>query len=400
MIEICGMRRITADIIFDGRELYTDHRVLLLHEDGRIIDMVTASDAGTDVEHYNGLLLPGFVNAHCHLELSHMKGMIPEHTGMVPFLLQVAKQRGVEKELIMRAMQEAVAEMESSGVVAVGDICNTADSISVKAKSSIQWHQFIEVFGSDHRMAEQRINAALQVQAQFRDALPQFSATLTPHAPYSISPLLYQLLSEAIGSSIITMHNQESIAENELFLNGNGDFLELYRQLNPGLTPFWPSDKRSLSTWLPQFPQPNRIMMVHNVDMNANDVDFAQAFAALHQQQHYYCVCLRANQYIQNVLPPLAMLRKKDCTLVVGTDSLASNHSLNMLDELRAIQHAFEDEITLCELLQWVTLNGAAALKMENNLGSFDAGKKPGVLLMENLQAYAIVPETRVRRLF
>ncbi|MFZ9718495.1 MAG: amidohydrolase family protein [Chitinophagaceae bacterium] len=94
------------------------------------------------------------------------------------------------------------------------------------------------------------------------------------------------------------------------------------------------------------------------------------------------------------------MLRNKDCTLVLGTDSLASNHSLNMLDELRAIQHAFEDEITLCELLQWVTLNGAAALKMENNLGSFDAGKKPGVLLMENLQAYAIVPETCVRRLF
>ena len=71
-----------------------------------------------------------------------------------------------------------------------------------------------------------------------------------------------------------------------------------------------------------------------------------------------------------------------------------------MLDELRTIQLAFENEITLPELLQWVTLNGAAALKMENNLGSFDAGKKPGVMLMENLQAYAIVPETRIRRLF
>ena len=127
------MRRITADMIFDGKQLHQNAMVLLLHDDGRIANLVPAAEAGGDVEYFKGLLMPGMVNAHCHLELSHMRGVIPLRTGMVPFLVQVSRQRKVEQDAVQQAMRDAIAELENSGVVAVGDICNTADSISVKA---------------------------------------------------------------------------------------------------------------------------------------------------------------------------------------------------------------------------------------------------------------------------
>lgn len=399
MFEICVMRRITADMIFDGKQLHQNAMVLLLHDDGRIANLVPAAEAGGDVEYFKGLLMPGMVNAHCHLELSHMRGVIPLHTGMVPFLVQVSRQRKVEQGAVQQAMRDAIAELENSGVVAVGDICNTADSISVKAASNIRWHNFIEVFASDGRMAAERMNTALQVQQQFRTAVPQYPATVTPHAPYSISPPLLTLLQEAIGDAVATMHNQESAAENELFMQGSGDFLQLYQQLNNQIDPFWPSGKSSLQSWLPSLPKPKRLILVHNVHISEEDIHFAQQHAAQYQQQHYYCMCIRANQYIQNEVPPIDLLRDRECMIVIGTDSLASNHSLDMLHELQALQLAFGKQVTLEELLRWATFNGAAALDMDTSLGSFEPGKQPGIMLMQQLQDHAIVSETTIQRI-
>ena len=393
------MRRITADMIFDGKHLHQSPMVLLLHDDGRIANLVPAAEAGSDVEYFKGLLMPGMVNAHCHLELSHMRGIIPPHTGMVPFLVQVSRQRKVEQDAVQQAMRDAIAELENSGVVAVGDICNTADSISVKAASNIRWHNFIEVFASDGKMAAERMNAALQVQQQFRTAVPQHPATVTPHAPYSISPPLFTLLQEVIGDAVATMHNQESAAENELFMQGSGDFLQLYRQLNNKIDPFWPSGKSSLQSWLPSLPRPKRLMLVHNLHISEADIHFAQQHAVQHQQQHYYCMCIRANQYIQNEVPPIGLLRDKGCTMVIGTDSLASNYSLDMLHELQALQLAFGKQVALEELLRWATFNGAAALDMESVMGSFEPGKQPGVLLMQQLQGFEIVSRTTIQRI-
>lgn len=98
--------------------------------------------------------------------------------------------------------------------------------------------------------------------------------------------------------------------------------------------------------------------------------------------QTFFCLCINANQYIENALPPIEMLRKNNCTIVLGTDSLASNWSLNILDEIKTIKQNFP-AIALEEMLQWATINGAKALQMENDLGSFEKGKKPGVVLID-----------------
>jgi imidazolonepropionase-like amidohydrolase len=85
--------------------------------------------------------------------------------------------------------------------------------------------------------------------------------------------------------------------------------------------------------------------------------------------------------YIENALPPIEMLRKNNCKIVLGTDSLASNWSLNILDEIKTIRKNFP-EIPLAETLQWGTSNGAKALQMDDVLGSFERGKRPGVVLV------------------
>lgn len=393
------MQKLKADAIFDGYGFRSSDSVLVLEDDGTVIDIVSSDAAGSDVQVLNGILTPGFVNTHCHLELSHMKGWLPEATGLVPFLIGVSRQRKAGDQEIVAGMEKALQELTESGVVAVGDICNTSHSIAVKAGSPLRWYNFIEVFASDSRMAHQRMQHAETVLQQFREQLPQHPAAPAPHAPYSISPPLFRLLQTAIGASITTIHNQESADENELFLCGTGAFLQLYAALNNGVEPFWPTGKTSLQTWLPQLPLPSRILLVHNVHTSAEDIAYAAALTARQGQQLYYCICLRANHYIQRATPPMPMLMQAGCKITIGTDSLASNYSLRMTDELMALQQTFGKEVKLENLLTWATINGAEALGMEDTLGSFSPGKQPGVLLLQHLHDHNFTTQTKVKRI-
>ncbi|RYF81051.1 MAG: hypothetical protein EON98_12840, partial [Chitinophagaceae bacterium] len=100
------------------------------------------------------------------------------------------------------------------------------------------------------------------------------------------------------------------------------------------------------------------------------------------QPQTFFCLCVNANQYIEGVMPPVELFRKNGCRIVLGTDSLASNWSLSILDEMKTIRKHFP-AIPLEEMLQWATINGANALGFDETLGSFENGKRPGVILLD-----------------
>jgi cytosine/adenosine deaminase-related metal-dependent hydrolase len=117
--------------------------VLITDGSGFIIDLVNIEEAGDGIEEFKGIISPGFVNAHCHLELSHLKGRIPENTGLVEFVQQVMNNRSKGNEHQLEAMEQVESKMYHSGIVAVGDICNSSDSIAVKKSSKILWHNFI-----------------------------------------------------------------------------------------------------------------------------------------------------------------------------------------------------------------------------------------------------------------
>ena len=349
--------------------------------------------------HEGGLISPGFINTHCHLELSHMAGVIPPGTKMVDFLLQVISKRDDSAQDPLDAARRADQRMYEDGIVAVGDISNNISTLPIKAGSLLQYQTFVEVAGFLPSGAEARLQQARQVYRGMSAVLGEDHVSLVPHAPYSVSRPLFEALNQATRGGILSIHNQESAAENDFYRDGKGDFLRLYETLGLRLDFFTPYHASSLATYLPWLDAPSSLLLVHNTASSAEDVGLATSLAASRGQSLYWCLCPGANQYIQDTLPPLSLLRREGCTLTLGTDSLASNRQLSILHEIgRIIQDAFP-EVSLEEVLGWATLNGAKALNLHTTLGRFTPGSQPGVILLTNLEHGRVGNGTRVKRL-
>ncbi|HEX7846797.1 MAG TPA: amidohydrolase family protein [Chitinophagaceae bacterium] len=371
-------RKFRADQLFDGYRLLDDQHVLVTTEDGTIEDIVTINEAGEDIQTFEGILSPGFINCHCHLELSHLKGLIPEGTGLVDFVLKVVTERHFPEEQILQAIEKAEEEMLNNGIVAVGDIGNNALTIPQKIKGRIWYHNFIEASGVHPSVVTERFQRSVDFFKEYAQyySIPVESNSIVPHAPYSVADELWQKIIHFPGNHLLTIHNQEMAAENEWFIEKKGELTRLYEKMNIDVSFFQPSGKSSLQTYLPKILPQQSLILVHNVHTSEDDVVFAKQTG----QRIYWCLCPHANEYISRQLPPVDLLMKHDCAIVLGTDSLASNHQLSILAEMKLLQESFSS-IPIEQLLQWATLNGAKALQMDKQLGSFEKGKRPGVIV-------------------
>jgi cytosine/adenosine deaminase-related metal-dependent hydrolase len=396
--------------LFDGTRFLGPDQVLITTEEGTIKAIIPIKDAGENVQKMEGIILPGLVNTHCHLELSHMKGIIPEHTGLPDFILKIVNERHFPEEEIVAAIAQGEVEMLQEGIVAVGDISNNALTAAQKQKGNLAYHTFVEISGWKPAIAEPRFANALQVLSQFRlieaaaslnplkNSGKSLKSSFSPHAPYSVSSELWQMMMPHFEGNTVTIHNQETPAENELFLKGTGDFVHMYHAMNIDQTHFSPTGQNSLPSYFPQLKNAKNILLVHNTTTNESDINFATQLAKQHSQDLYYTVCVNANLYIENKLPPIEILRSKNAAIVLGTDSLSSNHQLSILSELKTISNNFPS-IPLEEMLNWATLNGAKALQMDNIFGSFGIGKKPGVIAIDQISNNQISPTSTVKRL-
>jgi len=380
--------------LFTGLEIIDGYNtVVVTTNDGTIVDLVPASQAGEDCKILEGILSPGFINAHCHLELSHLKGAITTETGLSEFVKQIVPKRVAPPEIIEAAIEAAENEMYNNGIVAVGDICNTADTIAAKTKSKLAYYNFVEIYGLDPLLAAQKMNEGLLLQAQYEAV--HLKAVVVPHAPYSVPSALLQLLAEKYGSHTVSMHNQETKAENDFFENKIGAFVDMYARVGVDLNFFTPTKTTSLQSVLPYLKDAAKTIWVHNSFTSESDIKAVQAT----NTDAYWCLCPSANQYIENTMPPVQLLREQHANIIIGTDSYASNWSLNMLDELKRIQ-THNAQIPLAEMLTWITSNGARALQMEDKLGSIEIGKKPGLVLIENLSdLHQLISSSSAKRL-
>lgn len=378
------MHYITADFIFDGYQFLPENSALVLNSEFQIMEIVS-KDSLSDVQYYLGLLMPGMINTHCHLELSHLLGAIPEHTGLVDFLLQVPtlRQQYCQKD-IQNAIRSAEQQMLQNGIVAVGDICNSIDSLEIKKNKHLHYHSFIECLGLAPSLAEKRFQQAFELQQSFN---PFHTSSIVMHAPYSVSPDLSSLISRVAINSVSSIHNQECQAENDWFLYETGELQKLFdafRQLSIATNE---SGKGSIHSYIHYLQSCRNLILVHNTFTCGNDIEFVHD-----QHPHvFWCLCPNANLYIENALPNVSLLRQIGCNITLGTDSLASNHQLSIYCEMQTIHAAFP-EIPVSELLQWATLNGAQALNMQTNLGSFEVGKTPGIVQIENFTSINLLP--------
>jgi cytosine/adenosine deaminase-related metal-dependent hydrolase len=385
-----SFRKFTADYLFTGHEML-ECAVLITDDQGVIDNIVPEKDAGDDIERCNGILTPGLINCHCHLELSHLKNVIPPHTGLIEFLVSVVQKRGFDPEIIRDAIISAEQEMHNNGIVAVGDICNTADAVSVKNKSKIYWNSFIEVLSFTDELAEDRMAHYNKVLGKHRQHLPEnFRSVLTPHAPYTISSKTFQLINQETKDQIISIHNQEHPAEDELYKTGGGDYLKLFRIFGIDRSPFPVTGKSSIQSYLPYFNNGQTIFLIHNTYMSEEDIVFAGKYADSNGLKLVYCLCVNANRYIENKIPPIDLFVKHNCRIVLGTDSYSSNWQLNMAKEIESVLSSpfFDDTPFMKALetaLKWTTINGASGLQIDDVYGSFVKGKRPGIVLLENI---------------
>lgn len=378
-----GFRKFSGSRLFTGTDFAPAGSVLITDELGKVKEIVPENDAGDDILFLEGVISPGFVNCHCHLELSHLKDSIPQGTGMIPFLLSVMQQRDASTEKLQDAIVRAEHGMWASGIVAVGDICNTLDTLTKKRKPLLFYHNFIEVSGFKEAGAAGRFSIAESIASQMAETGP---TSIVPHAPYSVSPALFKYINASSSNLPLSMHNQESQAENDFFLTGNSEFRNLFSSLGVNLDFYEPPGVTSIQATIPHLRTNGILILVHNVVTSTEDI----ALIKQHNTDTYFCLCPNANQYINNTLPRLDLLIENNCKIVIGTDSLASNYQLNILEEIKTLQLAFPF-LTMKQLLTWATSEGASALGISDRFGSFSPGKTPGVIQINNGQSVRVI---------
>jgi cytosine/adenosine deaminase-related metal-dependent hydrolase len=390
------MKSFKADYVFPVYAEPIKNGIVTVDDYGRIIsvtDYQPPSDQNEPLEHLSGIICPGFVNTHCHLELSHLEGKVPQKTGLVDFIKQILKVRTADHQLIIEAAEKADNDMYNNGIVAVGDISNNNVTIPIKAKSNLHYHTFVEILGFLPHKAEELYANGLMLLNEFR---PQ-SCSLTPHAPYSVSKELFRLIKKYSDSGVknlLSIHNQESDEENKFFRYKLGQFNELYEFFGMDTSHFKPQARNSMQSIIPLLTSKQDILMVHNTCTNLKDIYFLKRF----DRKISWCFCPNANLYIENRLPKVNLFIDQGFNITLGTDSLASNTKLCILNEMKTIQHKFP-AIETEKLVEWGTINGAKFLGIDAQKGSLEPGKSPGLNLITNVDGLKLTPESKVKRL-
>jgi cytosine/adenosine deaminase-related metal-dependent hydrolase len=388
-------RKLKADYLFTGEKLLNNEHVLITNFNGEIINIIEAKDAGEEIETFEGILSPGFINAHCHLELSHLKNIIQEKTGLVDFVFKVVTQRHFAEEEILYAIEKGEEEMLENGIIAVGDICNNNLTVSQKIKKNLHYYNFIETSGWLPEIASVRVERAKNIFNDFENH--GLKSSIVPHAPYSVSENLWNEMIPFFSGETISIHNQETAQEDLFFLEGKGDFTKMFELMKIDNSFYKSKKMRSVESYFKNLASAKSVVLVHNTFTKQDDLDFINEYKNK-EQLVSFCLCPNANLYIENALPPVDLFLKNDCQIILGTDSLASNHQLNILEEMKTIVKSFPG-IKTETLLKWATINGAKALQMKNELGSFEKGKKPGIILIESVEDGKITSGSKVRNL-
>ncbi len=388
------MKIFKADYVFPVSADPIKNGLVTVDDSGKIIAVTNDMPPGINIpiEELNGIICPGFVNTHCHVELSHLKGQIPTGGGLVSFIKSVQQLRGSTDKEIATAAQQADTDMYNNGIVAVGDIANTNTTVTIKAQSKLYYHSFIETFGFLPEKADDVFNRALALVEEFRGQ----SCSITPHAPYSVSKDLFKLIKKHsdTGKNLISMHNQECEDENKFYRYKLGAFVDLYKHFGIDISYFKPQARNSLQSVIPLLTNKQDILMVHNTCTNLKDIYFIKRF----DRKIHWCFCPNANLYIENQLPKIELFLGQGFNITLGTDSLASNSKLCILNEMRTLQQHFP-ALSLIKLMEWGTINGARYLGIDKEKGSIEPGKTPGLNLITGLNGFSITTETKVRRL-
>ncbi|MFI3264987.1 MAG: amidohydrolase family protein [Rikenellaceae bacterium] len=363
MISSVYTRRIASNYLLYRGDLLRN-AVVEVDSAGKILSVASVEriDALCNTEFFSGLMFAGMVNAHSHIELSHLRGVITEQCGFASFAAQLSAARNnFTEEDVQRAIAQADLDMRHQGVVAVGDISNSCDSFAVKETSPIHYHTFAEHFGLRRNSSD-----------HLDELLKRKNTSLTLHSTYSVSDECFRSIA-ASGSAPLSIHFMETTAERELF-EGHGELHDWYTKVGfeCDFLDYGSPARRIVEC----VPHDRSVILVHNVDVTQQDIDtIMNHFTA----PVYWALSPRSNRYISGRRPPVELLTANGLNICLGTDSLSSNHSLSMLDEMRALSG-----ISLIKRLEWATKIGAKALNLDS-LGEVEVDRRPSLLVLSGV---------------
>ncbi|MDB5288646.1 MAG: amidohydrolase [Mucilaginibacter sp.] len=389
------MKSFKADYVFPVHADPIKNGIVTVTDSGKVISISETPDPeyqNLPIENLSGIITPGFINTHCHTELSHLKDKIKPGGGLISFIKDIQAFRNADAGEVLEAAQKADQEMYDNGIVAVADTANSKVTVALKEKSELYYHTFVEIFGFLPENAEELFTKAVQLADEFR---PQ-SASITAHASYSVSKELFKLIKRYSDdqSNLLSIHNQECEDENKFYRYKLGGFIDMYKHFGINIDYFRPQARNSLQSIIPLLSNRQKILMVHNTCTNLKDIYFIKRF----DRKINWCFCPNANVYIEKRLPKVELFVNQGLNITLGTDSLASNKSLCILSEMQTIQQKFPS-LSLNILLEWATRNGAEFLGIENEKGTIETGKTPGLNLITGLDGLKLTPETKVKKL-
>ncbi len=381
------MARLAAEYIYtlDRPDPISNGYVEYDHS-GLVTSVGECEDPSQEEIFLEGAIVPGFVNSHCHVELSYMWKLFRKGTGMAGFIDQINALRDT------KSLQEKISDirhwmdvMWERGVSAMADISNCDDSFAIKKESPMYTRTFLEVFGTEKEDCASVMENVLKLNEKARkiglDAAP------TPHACYTMSPeLLTAVSAEGLKSGFLSYHSEETDEEEDMIKFGRGAMWDNRKSAGMSVPPV--TGKSSLLYFLDRLaqahpaPYDEHILLVHEVCMDQEGIDAVKSVMS----HPYVALCPCSNLFIHNALPPVDLMRRNGLKLTIGTDSLSSNDDLDMVREMFCLQSNFTD-LSLGELLTWACLNGAEFLGKEKSMGSLEAGKRPGIVFIDNLDA-------------
>ncbi len=381
------MKRFAAEYLYTlSSDVPLRNAFVEVDEDGSILRTGVCEDPSAEAAFFQGAIVPGFVNAHCHIELSYLWKKFRKGTGMAGFIDQINALRDTSpREEKIATIRHWMQRLWDRGVSAMADISNCADSFSVKAASPLYTRTFLEVFGTEPEDCPAVMDA---VRALQKEAVSYgLDAAPTPHACYTMSPrLLTAASADALAAGFLSFHSEETPQEEEMMRRGTGEMADNRRAAGMSLPPVTgTSSLRYFLDCLAKIhPAPFRehILLVHEVCMDAEGMTAVRT----ELPGGFVALCPLSNLYIHQALPPVEEMRRAGLRLCVGTDSLSSNDDLDPLAELYCLQEHFPG-IPLGEMLGWACRNGAEFLGKEQIYGTLEPGKRPGLVLIDSLGA-------------